>query len=74
VPLLARRLEIALQDLINKGDHGLQLRVRPFGLFTRLGQGAANRLPHHASVYLDLPGHPGNRPHPKLILASNLFK
>ena len=51
VPLLARRLAIALQDLINKGDRGLQLRVRPFGLLTRLGQGAANRLPHHAPVY-----------------------
>ena len=74
VPLLARRLAVTLQDLINKGDHGLQLQVRPFGLLTRLGQGAANRLPHHAPVYLDLPGHPGDRSHPKLILASNLFK
>src|SRR5664280_2886429 len=74
VSLLPRRLLIRLQNLIYVRDCRRQFPARPLHLLPRYGQGAANRLPHHTPMDVQLLGDSGNRPDAKFVLSADLLE
>src|SRR6185369_2866486 len=74
VSLLSRRLFVHLQNLIYERDCRRQLPARPLHSLPRHRQGAANRLPHHPPMDVQLLGDAGNGPDAKLVLSADLLE
>jgi hypothetical protein len=74
VPLLARRLPVALQDRIDEILDRPQLGTRPFRSLPLRRQRAPQGFPHHPPVHTELAGYSANRPLTVLVLSPHLFK
>ncbi len=74
VPLLARRLQVRLQNRVDELPDRLQLRTLPLRRLALCRKGIGQRLPHHPSVYSKLAGQTSNRLPAELVLPSQLLK
>ena len=71
--LLARRLAVGLQDLVDEGSHRRQLRPLSFRNFSFGGNGARQRLPHLAAMNSKLPRYAADRAGAMLVLPPDLL-
>jgi len=74
MPLLARRLPILVQNLVNEGRDQTQLWLRPRRIAMDRWQRPGNRLPHHAPVHAKFGRNTGDRADTKLVLLTELLK
>ena len=74
VPLLTRSFLVCFQNLIDEHDWSVQFRAAAHHFLPWLGQGAANRLPHHSTMYIQLPGDSGNGSDAKIMFSSDLLE
>src|SRR5262249_43112256 len=74
VTLLARRLLVAFEDLIDELHKRRQLRPFPLRPLALRRHGVLQSLPHHPPVHPQLLGDRSHRAIAKLVLASDLFK
>lgn len=70
VTLLARRVAILVQHLVNEGRNRAQLRLGPGRVVVLRRQRAADRLAHNTPMHSELRGHTRDRAEPKLMLAA----
>ena len=58
MPLLAGRITVGFQNLVNPVFHRAEFRLLPDRQFPVRWYGIGDRLAHHATVYTMLPGQP----------------
>ena len=74
VALLARRLTVRLQHLVDEVHDRTELRLGPRWISVSRRQRTANRLPHHAPVNTELGSDTRDRADAKLMLPAKLFE
>ena len=72
--LLARRMAVRVENLVDERDHRVQLRLGPRRVTMRRRKRSGNRLPHHAPVHAELGRNTRDRADPKLMLLTKLLK